>query len=212
MTGERRLLKIYGERETGRTFVPVRLAAHESGFIIRRKSGDGIATGENFPALTPVQTIEGPWAVSFDPKWGGPAHARFERLEDWTSRSEPGIRFYSGKATYRNKFNMQGGVAHAQFLSLGRVHNIASVRLNGRELGTAWCSPWRLSIPADLLKRSANELEITVANLWFNRLVHDSGLAEKERLSWIPGKYPFRADEPLQPSGLLGPVQIEVVS
>jgi hypothetical protein len=89
------------------------------------------------------------------------------------------------------------------------VHNIASVRLNGGDLGVVWCAPWRLNLPANVLKTSGNELEITVANLWVNRLIRDSGLPEKERLTWIPGKYPFHADDPLQPSGLLGPVRIE---
>ena len=42
-----------------------------------------------------------------------------------------------------------------------------------------------------LLKTRGNELEITVANLWLNRLIRDSGLIEEERLTWIPGKYPF---------------------
>ena len=49
----------------------------------------------------------------------------------------------------------------------------------------------------------------SVANLWWNRLVRDSGLPQTERLTWIPGKYPFAGNEPLQASGLLGPVRIE---
>ena len=38
------------------------------------------------------------------------------------------------------------GSSGERFLSLGRVHNIASVRLNGHDLGVAWCDPWRVSI------------------------------------------------------------------
>ena len=148
--------------------------------------------------------------MSFDPQWGGPATARFDRLEDWTNRSEPGIRYYSGKATYRIRFDARDEVCRrAMFLSLGVVHNIASARLNGADLGVAWRAPWRLAVPPDVLKARGNALEITVANLWVNRLIRDSGLAEKERLTWIPGKYPFQASDPLQPSGLLGPVRLE---
>jgi len=84
------------------------------------------------------------------------------------------------------------------------------VRLNGIDLGVAWVAPWRVAIPKGLLKPHGNELEITVANLWWNRLVHDTRLPEPERLTWIPGKYPFTGDESLQPSGLLGPVRLEV--
>jgi alpha-L-rhamnosidase len=209
LTGERRALGDFAERN-GRTFVPARLGPHESGFIVFRNDKASAVTKENFPAFTPVQTIEGAWDVSFDPRWGGPATARFDRLEDWTSRSESSIRYYSGKATYRISFQCgPAGTGRALFLSLWSVHNIASVRLNGRDLGVAWCAPWRVSLPADVLKTSENELEITVANLWQNRLIRDSGLAEEERLTWIPGKYPFQPGDPLRTSGLLGPVRIE---
>jgi hypothetical protein len=73
-----------------------------------------------------------------------------------------------------------------------------------------WCAPWRVTLSHSVLKARDNELEITVANLWWNRLVRDSSLPEAERLTWIPGKYPFTGNEQLQPSGLLGPVQIEM--
>ena len=209
VTGERRPLGQFEEKD-GRTLVPVRLAPHESGFVVFRASQHHSPAGENFPTLAALQTIEGPWEVSFDPNWGGPANVQFDRLEDWTQRNEPGIRYYSGKATYRIRFDASNvGVERDLFLSLGRVHNIASVRLNGRDLGVVWCAPWRASVPANGLKARGNELEITVANLWVNRLIRDSGLLEKERLTWIPGKYPFQSEDPLQPSGLLGPVRIE---
>jgi len=76
-------------------------------------------------------------------------------------------------------------------------------------LGVTWVSPWRVAVPEGLLKPKENQLEIVVANLWWNRLVRDSQLPKAERLTWIPDKYPFTGNEPLQVSGLLGPVQIE---
>jgi hypothetical protein len=209
LSGERRVLGQF-EQKDGRTLVPVRLAPHESGFVVFRNNGENSAAGDNFPALTPLQTIAGAWEVSFDPRWGGPATVRFDGLEDWTKRSEPGIRYYSGKATYKIRFDTRSADERgAQFLSLGQVHNIAQVRLNGHDLGVTWCAPWRVVLPVNVLKASRNELEITVANLWLNRLIRDSGLPENERLTWIPGKSPFQPTDPLQPSGLLGPVQIE---
>ncbi len=208
VTGERRALGQF-EEKNGRTLLPVRLAPHQSGFVVFRKSDESRPAGENFPALVDLQTIDGPWEVSFDPRWGGPASVQFDHLQDWTERTEPGIRYYSGKATYRIRFDAANAPAQrAMFLSLGRVHNLASVRLNGSDLGVVWCAPWRASLPAHALKAGGNELEITVANLWLNRLIRDSGLPEKERLTWIPDKYPFQPDDPLQPSGLLGPVRI----
>jgi hypothetical protein len=93
-------------------------------------------------------------------------------------------------------------------IALGRVCNIATAQLNGRDLGTAWCHPWRLNIPPGLLHEKANNLEIVVANLWVNRLIRDSGLPPNERLTWVTGN-PLHPDAPLLPSGLLGPVTIE---
>jgi hypothetical protein len=86
---------------------------------------------------------------------------------------------------------------------------MASVRLNERNLGVIWVAPWRVAVPEGLLKMHDNKLEIVVANLWWNRLVRDSRLPEAERLTWIPEKYPFRGNEQLQVSGLLGPVRLE---
>ena len=54
-----------------------------------------------YSALAPVQTLEGPWTVQFDPKWGGPEQpVTFESLQDWTQRAEDGIKYYSGTAPF----------------------------------------------------------------------------------------------------------------
>jgi hypothetical protein len=34
---------------------------------------------------------------------------------------------------------------------LGTVQHLSSVRLNDRDLGVVWCSPWQVSVPAGLL-------------------------------------------------------------
>ena len=208
VSGERRTLEQFEQKE-GRTNVPVRLEPHESGFVVFRSGRGAKGQGENFPVFRPVMNVEGTWEVAFDSKWGGPATARFDHLSDWAQRPEESIRFYSGKAVYRIAFDMQEGGDRELFLSLGGVCNMASVWLNQRDLGVVWCAPWRIAVPRDLVKPRGNALEITVANLWWNRLVRDSGLPESQRMTWIPGKYPFAGNEPLLPSGLLGPVRIE---
>ena len=53
-----------------------------------------------------LQEIKGPWSLSFDPRWGGPESVVFDRLVDWVLRSEDGIKYYSGTATYRKRFNL----------------------------------------------------------------------------------------------------------
>jgi hypothetical protein len=156
-----------------------------------------------------VTMLTSPWEVAFDPKWGGPERVVFPQLEDWTTRPEPGIRNYSGKATYKTTFDCDALDSDVRFfLSLGRVANIASIKLNGRDLGVVWCAPWRMAIPTELLRSRGNSLEVVVANLWINRLIGDSNLPEDKRLTWITGN-PFHPDDPLLESGLLGPVSLQ---
>jgi len=135
----------------------------------------------------------------------------FTRLEDWALRPEPEIRNYSGKATYKTAFDC-GELAAGKraFLSLGRVANIASIKLNGRDLGVVWCEPWRIAIPDGVLRTRGNKLEIVVANLWCNRLIADSGLAEAQRLTWTTSN-PFHPDDVRVESGLLGPVILQTL-
>jgi hypothetical protein len=86
-------------------------------------------------------------------------------------------------------------------LDLGVVKEMARVQLNGRDLGVVWCPPWRVAVPPGLLKASSNQLVITAANTWNNRLSADAALPDNERLTQCRagGNGP-------QPAGLLGPV------
>ncbi len=208
MTGEHHDLPKFAEAD-GHTAINLSLEAHESGFVVfRRPVEKTAAAGANFRELSAVMTVGTPWELSFDPKWGGPEKITFAALEDWSKRSEEGIRHYSGKADYRTVFDCGAEVAAAGCaLSLGTVRNIARVTLNGTALGTAWCAPWRVEIPAGLLREKGNVLEITVANLWINRLIGDSGLPQRKRMTWTTNN-PFKPDSPLQESGLIGPVEI----
>lgn len=52
-----------------------------------------------------------------------------------------------------------------------------------------------------------NELEITIANLWPNRLIADSALPVEKRLTSTTWN-PFQSNSPLLESGLLGPVKL----
>ena len=163
-------------RAEGRTSVPLEFAPGQSYFVVFR---DGPRrSGTNFPPLKSVVELAGPWEVTFDAKWGGPDKpVTFKTLQDWTRREEDGIRYYSGTAIYRKTFDVpSASPGKEQFLDLGEVKNLARVTLNGRDLGVAWCPPWRVALPAGLLKPAGNQLEIKVANLWPNRLIKDAGL------------------------------------
>ncbi|HPO16258.1 MAG TPA: glycosyl hydrolase [Candidatus Hydrogenedentes bacterium] len=208
ITGAHRELPEFSEKD-GITMIPMRLEAFESGFVVFRKPVAKTAqTGKNFADLHPIFTLSTPWEVSFDPKWGGPEKITFNTLDDWSKHPEPGIKYYSGKAVYRTTFDCPADIIkNPCTLSLGTVKNMASVKLNGQDLGIAWCEPWRVEIPNGVLKEKDNQLEITVANLWINRLIGDSGLPKNKRLTWTTLDV-FKPDSPLQESGLLGPVII----
>ncbi len=211
VSGQCRSLTTFTIKE-GRTSVPLRFEANEAYFVVfRSPAAESAAKQTNFAGVTPLKEITGPWQVSFDPKWGGPEQASFANLDDWTRRPEPGIKFYSGQATYRKTIELPDRKPTDRetrlLIDLGKVRNIARVRLNGHDLGVAWCAPWRVDI-TDSAKPGENELEITVANLWINRLIGDSGLPQEKRLTWTSVN-PFKPDSPLSPSGLLGPVTIQ---
>lgn len=192
-------------REEGRTVVSLALAAHQSGFVIFPRStapSRDLGRGPNYVALG---ELTGPWTVHFNPAWGGPAAIEFQRLEDWITRSEPGIRHYSGKATYTRRFDAPSGAAGRVWLDLGVVKNVAAVRLNGSDLGIVWTAPWRIELTA-AMRPMGNQIEIDVINLWPNRLIGDAARPPAERLTRTNRS--FGVKDPLSSSGLLGPVRL----
>jgi len=210
LTGATRPLSVYCQAE-GRTTVPLRFAPCGSWFVVFRKpaAAPAKAEGSNFPAFTPAHTLAGTWQVRFDPRWGGPESVEFTELTDWTQRSEDGIRFYSGTATYRHTFDLPQSLrsfAGRLVLDLGVVKQLAQVRLNGRDLGVLWAAPFRADA-TDAIRPTGNTLEIEVVNFWPNRVIGDQSLPEDQRLTRTNVRK-LTKDTPLVESGLLGPVQI----
>lgn len=209
VTGEMRPAAAF-EQQNGRTVVPLSFDPSGSTFVVFREPTQvARAEGRNFPTFEPVTELAGPWTIEFDTKWGGPQQpVTFETLVDWTKRPEDGIRHYSGKAVYRKTFELaELPSAGRMHLKLGRIQGMAEVRLNGRPLGVVWCEPWRIEITG-ALQRGKNELEITVANLWPNRLIGDSALPQEKRYTWTTWN-PYQPNSALLESGLLGPVRVE---
>jgi hypothetical protein len=225
LTAEQRPLRQF-ERADGITTIPMEFDAFQSFFVVFGGKDDSIAKAErNFPELKPIQELSGAWEVAFDPKWGGPEKITFDTLQDWAARPEPGIKYYSGIATYRKTLNIPQVPKAKTYLDLGVVHDMARVKLNGKDLGVVWCAPWRIEITA-AVKVGDNLLEIELVNRWANRLIGDKQPADANvRTVACPpgflggktikaGRYtfsthdPYNAKSPLVPSGLLGPVRI----
>ena len=150
------------------------------------------------------------WTVAFPEGWGAPRSLRLDALKPWSELElTPEGRAFSGTAAYRAAFTVEALPADACLeLDLGRVERIASVRLNGRLLGTLWAPPYRLDLSQAVRAGAENLLEVEVTGTWFNRLVYDAGLPEAERKTWTIKGPP--KDAALRPSGLLGPVAVRV--
>ena len=169
--------------------------------------------------LSTILELGDSWKVSFDPEWGGPGEVAFPKLTNWIDNLVDGIKYYSGKATYRKSFNLievdkelkNGGIPEKRlFLDLGKVEDVAEVRLNGKKLGILWCPPWRVEITGTV-KPSGNSLEIDVINLWANRVIGDLNLPKDKRFTKTHDGFRFdmiKGNTPLLDSGLLGPVRI----
>lgn len=171
------------EQRDGSTRIPLEFEATESFFIVfRRPTSGSNKQPNNFPKFASLALINGPWSVSFDPAWGGPAEIVFDTLEDWTARPEKGIRHYSGTAHYRKIVRIdRPAEGQRLYLDLGVVHHLAEVALNGKSLGVVWAPPWRIEI-TDAVVPGENHLEVACTNVWANRLIGDE--QEPPDMSW----------------------------
>jgi hypothetical protein len=195
--------------------------------------GDGTRRQFNAPEIPQAQEVAGPWAVRFTPGWGAPAQATFEKLISWSSHADPGIKYYSGTALYSAAVEVPRTLLKGDrrlYLDLGRVEVMAEVKMNGKRFPLLWKPPYRLDVTT-AARASRNTIEITVVNLWPNRLIGDEQLPEdsdrnpdgtlKRWPQWLldgkpspAGRYTFsmwrlwkKDDLPLE-SGLLGPVKL----
>lgn len=166
----------------------------------------------NYPAPLRTIPVTGPWTVTFDSALRGPSHpVLLATLTDWTSNSDERIKDYSGAAFYHRVFTLsKTGKGEKVFLNLGAVTALAKITVNGIETGGVWTAPYRVDITS-ALKPGKNVLEIKVVNTWVNRLIGDSKLPLEQRKTWTVNN-PFHPQSPLEPSGLLGPVTLEVIT
>ena len=85
------------------------------------------------------------------------------------------------------------------------MKNLAEVTVNGKKLGVVWHAPYRIDATT-ALKPGANEVTIKVVNAWVNRLIGDEQPGATKFTS--ADVKPYKANSPLLPSGLLGPVAV----
>lgn len=189
------------------------LYPHQSGFIVFSDSVDhekNMIAHSNFLEPELYKPIKGNWEIKFDVKFRGPSYiVNTDSLKSWTEFSDSTIKYYSGVATYYKNFYIDSIPLHKRiWLDLGRVNVIAHVKINQHIAGDVWTYPYRVDV-TPFLKQGINHLEVTVVNTWVNRLIGDSRLPDSLRFTHTFYN-PYKSDSTLQPSGLLGPVNLVI--
>ena len=133
----------------------------------------------------------------------------FERLASWSESATDGVKYFSGTATYSKTIQIPESAlapgAHVS-LDLGEVRDLAEVAVNGKYLGIVWKTPFKVDV-TEALKPGSNQIVIQVTNLWVNRLIGDQQSYAVKKYTFTDFA-PYKADSPLLPSGLLGPVRL----
>jgi hypothetical protein len=146
--------------------------------------------------------------VAFLPGRGAPPSITLDKLISWSDSTDAGVKYFSGAGTYTKTIEaspewFEKGTK--LWINLGDVKNLAEVTVNGKSLGIVWHAPYSVEV-TNALKPGPNEVTIKVTNAWVNRLIGDEQPgATKYTFADVK---PYKANSPLLPSGLLGPVHV----
>ncbi|MDR1518339.1 MAG: hypothetical protein LBS52_09710 [Dysgonamonadaceae bacterium] len=189
-----------------------------------------------------IDLENGGWVVNFFPKTADKPFKRvFSKLIDWATSLDKNIKYFSGTAVYGKDFELKTPIANQQFiLDLGNVKDLAEVELNGQKVAALWVAPFRVNI-TNFVKEGVNSLKIKVTNTWQNAMIgdeqyprdfdwavrewnnlpamtalpdwvlNDQPRPERRRKTFIPWFY-YDKNSPLEVSGLLGTVSIDVLN
>lgn len=209
VTNEWSAITSYQTKEE-RTQLTLKLAPAQSLFVIFK---EGMlakkSEGKNWSAFKLIKNISESWSLKFDTAHGGPSKAvEMQHLIDWTSSPDSSIKYYSGTAVYSKSIKLKRkDVKEDLYLNVGEIHDLASIKINGKNVGVIWTEPHRIHI-SSATKKGKNTIEIGITNTWHNRLMGDHNLPEKQKVTQTSAPYRLEGD-PLLPAGLLGPVTIE---
>jgi hypothetical protein len=197
------------EISNDRTTTTLHLEPWGTVFVVFRKPTSVMS--RNAPKIidTPLMTLDGAWNVSFQPGRGAPESITLEKLTSWSEQENRGVKYFSGTGTYTQ--TLQAATDWFKpgakvWMDLGDVKNLAEIIVNGKSLGIVWHAPYRVDV-SGALKPGANEVTIKVTNAWVNRLIGDQQPDATVKYTFADVK-PYKADSPLLPSGLLGPVRV----
>jgi hypothetical protein len=181
--------------------VAVDLEPSESRFLLVRDGGEAVPAAA---APREIARVDGPWQVTLASRGRPARELRFTLLKRFDRSEDQNLREFSGIVTYLAPFRLPSATTcpgGRRWIELGALWDVARVTVNDRPLGTVWTRPFRLDA-TDALQPGINLLTVEVANLWKNRLVAEA------REGNPAAQVFYRADAPLLPAGLEGPVKI----
>ena len=183
------------------------LDADQAVFVVADPSAPAVTPPAKL-AKTGTAALGKTWTVSFDGAGAPDGLLKFTGLSSLSESSDPAVKYFSGTATYKNTFKVKGKAAGIA-IDLGEVGQMADVFINGQHVAFLWKAPYRVEWTGPV-RSGKNTIEVKVVNLWVNRLIGD---AQPGAVQQAHALMPFyRADSPLLPSGLIGPVSLEVLA
>ncbi len=194
----------------GRTTVPLHFEPWGTVFVVFRKPTKAASLTLPKVVKTQLAVVDGSWNVTFQPGRGAPASVTLDTLSSWSHSQDKGVKYFSGTGTYTKTIQASADWFKPDaklWIDLGDVKNLAEVTVNGQSLGVVWHAPYRVDATS-ALKPGANEVTIKVTNAWVNRLIGDQQPEATTKYTFADVK-PYKANSPLLPSGLLGPVKLE---
>jgi hypothetical protein len=132
-----------------------------------------------------IRHLDGLWTISF-PEKGLSVRRDSSELVSWQQILEDPA--FSGQAVYTTLFHLKQHETGSVILDLGEVHDAATVYVNGSKTGTQFWHPYRYDITS-AIQPGDNTLTVTVMN-----------------------SISCRMDRVAKPSGLLGPVRLELTT
>lgn len=162
--------------------MPERTSGDEA--VVRRPSAQSV-----------FYDIEGPWIVELNHIDGTRRTITLPQIADFDQR--PDLASFAGTILYRKQFTLtRPEMPH--WLSLGEIHAVSELTVNGRSLGVRWYGDQTYNV-SGVFKHGVNQIEIKVVTTLGNYM---------KTLTANPTAQAWTADTPNYPLGLIKPVRL----
>lgn len=160
-----------------------------------KTSGIGSSVEDQAFANSPGRLISGPWSVQLASVDGTSTSIQIPALIDFNQRKD--LASFAGTITYRKELEIDGKVS-PRWLSLGRVHAISELEINGEQLSIRWYGEHRYEVRGRL-HPGMNQISINIVTTLGNymKTLKDNRTAQV-----------WTANTPNYPLGLVGPIKI----